>query len=155
MTTQTIPEMDDTELYAYVLHKILHLNATDNDLIMELCSAKGWEWYKAKEFIQRVRNENLEKVQKKRSNYLLGLGAMITLTGVYCLYIAVDVLIGWGDILRCIESGFANDPNNTWSFLGCLTINPEFMRTGVPMIITGFFVTAGGLYGVWRARDNN
>ena len=155
MTTETIPEMNDTELYAYVLHKVLHLKATDNDLIMELCNGRGWEWYEAKEFVQRVRNENLEKVQKKRSNYLLGLGAMIALTGAYCLYIGIDGLIGWRDIVRCIEQGFSNDPNNTWTFLGCLTIDPSFMQSGVVLIITGFFSLAGGLFGVWRASDSS
>lgn len=155
MSSEAVPEMDDVELYEYVLHKVLHLKATDNDLIMELCSGKGWDWYEAKEFILKVRSENLEKVQNTRSKYLLGLGAMIGLTGAYCIYIGIDGLIGWGDIIRCIDIGIKNDPNNTWTFLGCLTIDPNFMQTGSSLILAGFFTLADGLFGVWRAKDSS
>ena len=124
--------MDQAETTEFVVRELGKHRSRD-DIIQALCEQGGFDWYRAKEFVQRVESEHGSRIAVRQSPLLIIIGLGTLLAGL-----ALSAWVTW-ETLRGTIIFFFSMPI---PYLG----NAVYFITGLGMI-------AGSIAGMWKTIE--
>src|SRR5436190_1432444 len=124
--------MDQAEATEFVVRELGKHHSRD-DIIRTLCEQAGFDWYRAKEFVQRVEKEHGQRIAIRQSPLIVILGLATLLVGV-----GLSTWVTW-ETLQGTIIFFISMPI---PYLG-----------NVIYFITGLGMIAGGIAGLWKTIE--
>ncbi len=97
--------------------------ANRNDIVMQLCQARGWSWQEADQFVAVTEESQHHRIAARQSPLLVVLGLGTVIVGIVLLAYALYEMV----------------------------VAHYFSRSTIAALITGLGMVPGGLWGTWRA----
>ncbi len=129
-----------------------------NDLILEICSVKKWDWEKSENLVKKVESSNAADISILWSQIFLVAGLVFFAAGVITLLFLFDDTIGLNYFFQCLSYEISNitqsasADSTSMSCLGITAIGLGdifFSQTGIFLVM----LIAGGISGSILANN--
>jgi hypothetical protein len=129
-----------------------------NDLILEICSVKKWDWEKSENLVKKVESGNAADISILWSRIFLVAGVIFFAAGVITLLFLFDDTIGLNYFFQCLGHEISNLTQSTPAdntSMSCLAITAIglgdifFSQTGIFLVM----LIAGGISGAILAQN--
>ncbi len=154
---QITESSDEAAIEKYVLQALKRRMAR-NDLILEICSVKKWDWKQSENLVKRVEIGNSADVSILWSRIFLIAGLLFFAGGLIALLLLFDDTVGLNYFFQCLGHEISNvtqsiPADNT--SMSCLAVTAIglgdifFSQTGIFLVM----LIAGGISGAILAQN--
>jgi hypothetical protein len=148
---------NEAAIEAYAL-QALKRRMGRNDLILEICSVKKWDWARSENLVRRVETGNAADISFLWSRIFLAAGLIFVAAGLITLLYLFDDSVGINFFMRCLGHEISNvmqsvpSDNTSMSCLAMTAIGLGdifFSQTGIFLVM----LIAGGISGAILAQN--